>query len=83
MGRCEELARVTATPGSIERVYLSPEHARVNRLAAEWMRELVAPRRADEHRAVERLAELLTRDFPALTVWPSRDESDPLRWGGA
>lgn len=40
MARCEELARVTATPGSVERVYLSVEHARVNRLAAEWMREL-------------------------------------------
>ncbi|RLK52290.1 Zn-dependent hydrolase [Microbacterium telephonicum] len=40
MARCDELARVTATSGRIERVYLSPEHARVNRLAAEWMREL-------------------------------------------
>jgi len=40
MARCDELARVTATPGEIERVYLSPEHARVNRLAAEWMREV-------------------------------------------
>lgn len=40
MARCDELARVTATAGEIERVYLSPEHARVNRLAAEWMREL-------------------------------------------
>ena len=40
MQRCDELARVTATPGRIERVYLSPEHARVNRLAAEWMREI-------------------------------------------
>lgn len=40
MARCDELARVTATTGEIERVYLSPEHARVNRLAAEWMREL-------------------------------------------
>lgn len=40
MMRCDELARVTATPGAIERVYLSPEHARVNRLAAEWMREI-------------------------------------------
>ncbi|PZU47039.1 MAG: Zn-dependent hydrolase [Microbacterium sp.] len=40
MARCDELARVTATPGTIERVYLSPEHARVHRLAAEWMREL-------------------------------------------
>lgn len=40
MRRCDELARVTATPGQIERVYLSPEHARVNALASEWMREL-------------------------------------------
>ncbi len=40
MARCDELARVTATPGIIDRIYLSPEHARVNRLAAEWMREL-------------------------------------------
>lgn len=39
MARCDELARVSATEGSIERVYLSPEHARVNRLVAEWMRE--------------------------------------------
>ncbi|MBN9176768.1 MAG: Zn-dependent hydrolase [Microbacterium sp.] len=40
MARCDELARVSAAEASIERVYLSPEHARVNRLAAEWMREL-------------------------------------------
>lgn len=41
MARCDELARATATPGAgIERVYLSPEHARVNRLVAEWMREI-------------------------------------------
>jgi len=40
MARCDELARVTATAGRIERVYLSPEHARVNRLVAQWMREL-------------------------------------------
>ena len=39
MARCEELSRVTATREGIERVYLSPEHARVNRLVAEWMRE--------------------------------------------
>ena len=38
MARCDELARVTATPGEIERVYLSPEHARVNRLAGETQR---------------------------------------------
>lgn len=40
MARCEELARVSSAADAIERVYLSPEHARVNRLAAEWMREL-------------------------------------------
>ncbi len=47
MARCDELARVTATPGAIERVYLSPEHARVNRLAAEWMREVGMTTRQD------------------------------------
>lgn len=47
MARCEELARVTATPGQIERVYLSAEHARVNRLAAEWMREVGMTTRQD------------------------------------
>lgn len=47
MARCDELARVTATPGRIERVYLSPEHARVNRLAAEWMREIGMTSRQD------------------------------------
>lgn len=47
MARCEELARVTAVPGTIERVYLSAEHARVNRLAAEWMREVGMRTRQD------------------------------------
>ncbi|TDN90968.1 allantoate amidohydrolase [Microbacterium sp. BK668] len=47
MSRCDELARVSAVSGAIERVYLSPEHARVNRLAAEWMRELGMTTRQD------------------------------------
>lgn len=47
MARCDELARISAAPGSIERVYLSPEHARVNRLAAEWMREVGMTTRQD------------------------------------
>ena len=47
MARCDELARVTATHGGIERVYLSTEHARVNRLAAEWMREVGMTTRQD------------------------------------
>jgi allantoate deiminase len=47
MARCDELARVSAMSGGIERVYLSPEHARVNRLAAEWMREVGMATRQD------------------------------------
>jgi allantoate deiminase len=35
--RCEVLARESSTPTGIERVYLSPEHAAVNRLAGGWM----------------------------------------------
>ncbi|MDQ1138249.1 allantoate deiminase [Microbacterium sp. SORGH_AS 1204] len=69
MGRCEELARVTATPGSITRVYLSPEHARVNRLAAEWMRELGMSTRQDAAgNQVGRLAPAGAPDAPALLL---------------
>jgi dinuclear metal center YbgI/SA1388 family protein len=35
---------------------------------------------ASERFAVERLAEALGRQFPDADVWPSRRESDPLRW---
>jgi allantoate deiminase len=69
MGRCEELARVTAMTGGIERVYLSPEHARVNRLAAEWMRELGMSTRQDAAgNQVGRLAPAGERDAPALLL---------------
>ncbi len=69
MGRCEELARVTSTPGSITRVYLSPEHARVNRLAAEWMRELGMTTRQDAAgNQVGRLAPAGVPDAPALLL---------------
>lgn len=69
MGRCEELARVTATPGSITRVYLSPEHARVNRLAAEWMRELGMTTRQDAAgNQVGRLAPVGAPDAAALLL---------------
>lgn len=69
MARCEELARVTATPGTIERVYLSPEHARVNRLAAEWMRELGMTTRQDAAgNQVGRLTPAGEPDAPALLM---------------
>jgi dinuclear metal center YbgI/SA1388 family protein len=35
---------------------------------------------ASERFAVECLAEVLSKQFPELTVWPSRRERDPLRW---
>ncbi|MBX0298748.1 allantoate amidohydrolase [Cryobacterium sp. 1639] len=40
LDRCDELATHSSAPdGLIERVYLSPEHAAVNALAAGWMRD--------------------------------------------
>jgi dinuclear metal center YbgI/SA1388 family protein len=35
---------------------------------------------ATERPSVERLAERLATEFPALTVWASRVECDPVRW---
>jgi putative NIF3 family GTP cyclohydrolase 1 type 2 len=35
---------------------------------------------ASERFAVEQLAELLTAEFPALQIWPSRRERTPLTW---
>ena len=35
--RCDALAAVSSSATGIERVYLSPEHARVNAMAGEWM----------------------------------------------
>lgn len=37
--RCDELARISSSAESIRRVYLTPEHARANALAAVWMAE--------------------------------------------
>ncbi len=36
---------------------------------------------ATERFAVEALAEVLGRQFADVEVWPSRRESDPIRWG--
>jgi dinuclear metal center YbgI/SA1388 family protein len=51
-------------------------------LEAEWtgIGLIVAGHHATERPGVEDLAEELTREFPALTVWASRREADPL-WG--
>jgi dinuclear metal center YbgI/SA1388 family protein len=41
---------------------------------------LLAGHFASERFGVERLADVLATQFPALTIWPSRRESDPLQW---
>ncbi|MGZ0712123.1 hydantoinase/carbamoylase family amidase (plasmid) [Coraliomargarita sp. W4R53] len=66
MARCDELARVSASTEGIERVYLSPEHARVNRLAAEWMREAGMSTRQDA--AGNQIGRLGSVDLPALMM---------------
>lgn len=39
LARADELAEHSARPDGIERAYLTPQHARVNAIAAAWMRE--------------------------------------------
>jgi len=73
MARCDELARETSMEGGLERVYLSPEHARVNRLVAEWMREIGMTTRQDAAgNQVGRLGSdprgMTTGDEPALLL---------------
>jgi dinuclear metal center YbgI/SA1388 family protein len=41
---------------------------------------LLAGHYASERFGVERLAGVLAGQFPALQIWPSRDETDPLQW---
>ncbi len=36
---CEQLALLTATPGKVDRRYLTPEHKRCNLLVGEWMQQ--------------------------------------------
>lgn len=69
MARCDELARVSATRGRIERVYLSPEHAHANRLVAEWMREIGMSARQDAAgNQIGRLDPADGPDAPALVL---------------
>ncbi|QLD13271.1 Zn-dependent hydrolase [Microbacterium oleivorans] len=82
MSRCDDLARISAAPDRIERVYLSPEHARVNRLAAEWMREVGMTTRQDA--AGNQVGRLDTGgDDPALMIGSHLDTvSDAGRYDG-
>lgn len=48
--------------------------------AARGMALLLPGHYASERFGVERLAQVLAGQFPSLSIWPSRDEHDPLRW---
>jgi dinuclear metal center YbgI/SA1388 family protein len=48
--------------------------------AARGIAMLLAGHYASERFGVERLAEIIGDQFPALTIWPSQDERDPLIW---
>ncbi|WP_182525313.1 allantoate amidohydrolase [Nocardioides dongkuii] len=39
LARCAELATLSSRPDALERVHLTPEHARANALVADWMQE--------------------------------------------
>ncbi|MCQ9367168.1 hydantoinase/carbamoylase family amidase [Brevibacterium sp. 91QC2O2] len=83
MERCDQLALVTSTPGSITRVYLSPEHARVNALAADWMRQVGMTTWQDA--AGNQLGRLPARDpeAPALMLGSHLDSvKDAGRYDG-
>jgi allantoate deiminase len=68
MARCDELARVSSADGAITRVYLSPEHARVNALAAEWMREAGMTTRQDAAGNQLALLPAADADAPSLLL---------------
>lgn len=82
MARCDELAGISAAADRIERVYLSPEHARVNRLVAEWMRE--AGMSTHQDAAGNQIGRLDTRgDDAALMIGSHLDTvSDAGRFDG-
>jgi dinuclear metal center YbgI/SA1388 family protein len=48
--------------------------------AARGIALLLCGHYASERFGVERLATVLAAQFPQLTIWPSRDERDPLTW---
>ncbi len=48
LDRCDDLAAVSASPDGVERVHLSPEHARVNAVVAGWMAEVGLDTRVDQ-----------------------------------
>jgi putative NIF3 family GTP cyclohydrolase 1 type 2 len=41
---------------------------------------ILAGHYASERFGLERLAGVLAQKFPSLTIWASREESDPLQW---
>lgn len=65
---CDELAAVTAEPGRTTRVYLSPEHARVNEVVGGWMRDAGLTTRQDAAGNLRGRVAGATPDAPTLLV---------------
>jgi dinuclear metal center YbgI/SA1388 family protein len=79
-GSAGELLEAAITTGC--RLFITGE-ARLHtcyEAAARGTAVLLVGHYASERFGVESLAAALSRQFPALAVWPSRDERDPLVW---
>lgn len=68
MTRADELARHSSMDGGIERTYLSPEHAEVDVLAADWMRQAGMATRRDASGARVGRLEGARPGLPALIL---------------
>lgn len=68
MERCDELASISALRTGIERTYLTPEHAKHNALAAEWMKAAGLSVRVDAAGTLIGRLEGASPGLPALVI---------------
>lgn len=68
LGRCDVLATFTATPGMIDRAYLTPEHAAANAATAGWMEAAGMTARTDEAGNIVGRYAGATPDAPTLLL---------------
>lgn len=83
LARCDELAAISSLPGGLERLHLSPEHARANALVAEWMRDAGLATRQDAAGNQCGRAEGRAPGLPALVLGSHLDTvTDAGRYDG-
>jgi allantoate deiminase len=81
--RIDALADISAEPGRLTRVYLSPEHRRANALVMEWMRAAGMSAREDAAGNVIGRREGARPGLPALMLGSHLDSvRDAGRWDG-